>query len=84
MMYHGVTILVLLSTKQTTPMRGGDPGRSSLVWLWWAERTHRGGSVPRVLTERSEVPLVTLNLCVMRRYNLGVGDLVSTLLLLLC
>ena len=34
--------------------------------------------VPRVFTGRSEVPLVTLNLCVMRRYNLGEGDLVST------
>ena len=33
-------------------------------------------SVLRVSTERSEVPLVTLNLCVMRRYNLGQGDLV--------
>ena len=35
-------------------------------------------SVPQVFTERSEVPLVTLDLCVMRRYNLGEGDLVST------
>ena len=35
-------------------------------------------SVPRVFTERSGVPLVTLNLCVMRWYNLGEGDLVST------
>ena len=26
-----------------------------------------------VFTERSEVPLVTLGLCVMRRYNLGEG-----------
>ena len=34
--------------------------------------------MPRVFTERSEVPLVTLNLCVMRRYNLGEGHLVST------
>ena len=63
-------------TKPTTPMSGGAPGRFSLVWLWC------GGhavvrSVPRVFTERSEVPLVTLNLCLMRRYNLGEGDLVS-------
>ena len=36
-------------------------------------------SVPRVFTERSEVPLVTLNLCVMRRYNIGEGALVSTI-----
>ena len=35
-------------------------------------------SVPGVFTERSEVPLVTFNLCVMRRYNLGERDLVST------
>ena len=28
--------------------------------------------------ERSERPPVTLNLCVMRRYDLGEGDLVST------
>ena len=34
--------------------------------------------MPRVFTERSEVPLVTLNLCVMRWHNLGEGDLVST------
>ena len=48
---------------------------SCVVVVW---RTHRGGLVPWVFTERSEVPLVTLNLCVMRRYNLGEGDLVST------
>ena len=30
-------------------------------------------AVLRVFTERSEVPLVTLNLCIMRRYNLGEG-----------
>ena len=36
--------------------------------------------MPPVFTERTEVPLVTLNLCVMKmkRYNLGEGDLVST------
>ena len=48
---------------------------SCVVEMW---RTHRGGSVPRVFTERSEGPVVTLNLCVMRRYYLGEGDLVST------
>ena len=34
--------------------------------------------MPRVFTERGEVPLVTVNLCVMRRYNLGEWDLVFT------
>ena len=58
-------------------MWGGAPGRFSLVWLWCEGHTEVR-SVPRVFTERSEVPLVTLNLCVMRRYNLGEGDLVST------
>ena len=48
---------------------------SCMVVVW---RTHRGGSVPRVYTERSGRPWVTLKLCVMRRYNLGGGDLVST------
>ena len=48
---------------------------SCVVVVW---RTHRGGLVPPVFKERSEVPLVTLNLCVMRRYNLGEGDLAST------
>ena len=33
----------------------------------------------QVFTERSEIPLVTSNLCIIRRYNLGEGDLVSTL-----
>ena len=46
-----------------------------VVMVW---RTRRGGSVPRVFTEGSEVSLVTLNLCVMRRYNVGEGDRVST------
>ena len=55
----------------------GAPGRFSLVWLWCGGHTEVR-SVPRVFTERSEVPLVTLNLCVMRRYHLGEGDLVST------
>ena len=59
-------------------MWGGAPGRFSLVWLWCGGHTEVR-SVPRVFTERSEVPLVTLNLCVMRRYNLGEGDLVFTL-----
>ena len=40
-------------------------------------RTHRGGSIPRVYTERSDRPWVTLNFCVMRRYNLEEGGLVS-------
>ena len=48
---------------------------SRVVVVW---RTHRGGLVPRVYTERSDRPWVVLNLCVMRRYNLGEGDLVST------
>ena len=48
---------------------------SRVVVVW---RTHRGGLVPRVYTERSDRPWVTLRLCVMRRYNLGDGDLVST------
>ena len=41
-------------------------------------RTHRGGAISRVVnTERSPGrPLVTLNLCVMRRYYIGEGDLV--------
>ena len=48
-----------------------------VVVVW---RTYRGGLVPRVFTERSEEPLVTLNLCVMmmRRYHLGEGDLLFT------
>ena len=41
-------------------------------------RTHRGASVPRVHTERSERAPVTLILCVMRRYNLGEEELTST------
>ena len=55
----------------------------SCVGLVW--RTHRGGLVPRVFTERCEGPLAALNLCVMitRRYCLGEGNLVSTHLLLL-
>ena len=57
---------------------GAEPLAGSLVWLWCGGRTEVR-SVPRVCTERSEVPLVTLNLCVMKRYNLGEGDLVSTL-----
>ena len=63
------------------PAVGANVGRcpwqvlSCVVVVW---RTHRGGLVPRVYTERSEGLLVTLNLCVMRRYNLGEGDLVST------
>ena len=56
---------------------GGAPSRFSLVWLWCGGHAEVR-SVPRVFTERSEVPLVTLNLCVMRRYNLGEADLVST------
>ena len=63
-------------TKPTTPMCGGAPGMFSLVWLWCGGHIEVR-SVPRVFTERSEVPLVTLNLCLMRRYNLGEGDLVS-------
>ena len=58
-------------------MWGGAPGGFSLVWLWCGGHTEVR-SVPRVFTEQSEVPLVTLSLCVMRRYNLGEGDLVST------
>ena len=46
-------------------------------------RTHRGRSVPRIYTQRSDRPWVTLNLCVMRRYNVGERDLVPTLLILL-
>ena len=62
----------------TTPMWGGRPGQvlSCVVVVW---STHRGGLVPRVYTERSDRPWVTLNLCALRRYNLGEGDLVSTL-----
>ena len=57
---------------------GGAPGMFSLVWLWCGGHTEVR-SVPRVFTERNEVPLVTLNYkYVMRRYNLGEGDLVST------
>ena len=56
----------------------GAPGRFSLVWLWCGGHIEVR-SVPRVFTERTEVSLVTLNLCVMRRYNLGEGDLVSTI-----
>ena len=57
---------------------GRNPGQviSHVVVLW---RTHRGGLVSRVLGERSESPILTLNLCVRRRYYLGEGDLVSTL-----
>ena len=47
---------------------------SCVVVVW---KTHRGGSVPRVYTERSDRPWVTLNLCMIRRYNLGEGDLAS-------
>ena len=47
---------------------------SRVVVVW---RTHRGGLVPRVYTERSDRPWVTLNFCVMRRYNLEEGGLVS-------
>ena len=43
---------------------GGAPGRCSLVvWLWCGGHTERGESVPRVYTERSDRPWVTLNLC---------------------
>ena len=49
---------------------GGAPGWFSLVWLWCGGRTHRGGSMPRVYTERSDRPWVTLNLCVIRLYSL--------------
>ena len=50
---------------------------SCVVVVW---RTHRGGLVPRVYTERSDRPWVTLSLCVMimRRYILGEGGLVPT------
>ena len=63
--------------RPTTPMWGGHPGQvlSGVILVW---STHRGGMVPRVYTERSDRPWVTLNLCVMRRYCLGEGDLVST------
>ena len=44
------------------------PVLSCVVVAW---RTHQGGSVPQVYTERSESPWVTLTLYVMRRYNLG-------------
>ena len=40
--------------------------------------------MPQVFTERSEVPLVTLNLCVMRRYNLGEGEVLSTPVVRVC
>ena len=66
-----------------TPVWGGAPGRFSLVWLWCGGY----GSVPRVCTERSGRPWVTLNLCVMRmrRYHyLGEGDLVSIFLWVFC
>ena len=56
---------------------GGAPGRISLLWLWCGKRTEVR-SVPRVFTQRSEVPLVILTLCVMTWYNLEEGDLVST------
>ena len=52
------------------------PGWFFLVWLWCGGHTEVGRCLARVFTERSEVPLVTLNLCVMRRYNLGEDDLV--------
>ena len=67
----------------------GDPTDDANVGLWpragsralvvW--RTHGGGSVPRVYTERSDRPWVALNLSVivMGRYNLGEGGLASTL-----
>ena len=58
------------------------PVRLSLSIEWLVEwRTHQGGSVPRVSTERNRLgPLMTLNLCVLRRYCLGEaeGDLIST------
>ena len=41
----------------------------SLAWLWCVH-THIGGLVPRLYTQRSDRPWVTLNLCVMRPYNL--------------
>ena len=61
---------------------GWSPGQvlPCVVVVW---RSHRGRSVPGVFTERSGGPLVTLNFCVMRRYKLGEGDLVSTFLFIL-
>ena len=41
--------------------------------------TEEGGSAPRVYAERSDKTLgATLNLCIMRRHDLGEGDFVST------
>ena len=48
---------------------------SCVVTVW---RTRRGGSVPRFSTERSLEPLMTLNVCVLMRYCLGEGGVVST------
>ena len=56
---------------------GRSPGQvlSHVVVVWG---THRGGLVSRVFGERSEAPMLTLNLWVIRRYYPGEGGLVST------
>ena len=64
-------------TKPATPMWGGALGRFCLVWLWCGGHIEVGRYIG---SRRNGVPRpwVTLNLCVMRRYNLGERDLVST------
>ena len=69
-------VVAVLKVMSSTPLWGGAPARFSLVWLWCGGQ--RGRSVSRVFTERSEVPLVALYLCILRRYNLGEEDLAST------
>ena len=70
---------------QESPVDGANVGRcaweviSCAVVAW---RPHRGGSVPPVFTERREVPLVALNLCVTMRCDLGERDPVPTWILL--
>ena len=66
--------------RRQSPSRGRQCGAdaadrvSGVVVVW---RRQGGGSVPQVYTERSGRPWVTLNFCVLRRYDLEEGDLVS-------
>ena len=53
-----------------TPMWGGAPGWFSHEWLRCGGHTKVGWCLA-VFTERSGGPRVTLNSCVMRRYDLG-------------
>ena len=56
-------------------MWGGAPVGFSLVWLWCGGHAEVGRCLR---SSGSEESLVTLNLCVMRQYNVGEGDRVST------